>query len=481
MKNYLTIPYIALLFFICFSNTAMGQTKKVIINFKDKSIDSLQNLEKLGRGETYQIQIDSINLNLYKVTINNMDSTIETPLAFPFFSSFSNDALSGLLAKLSALGDKVGPVIVPTPRESLKMVQRDGVEVSGKMLWPEDMVINQPSELEMVLFEKLLNTELNIIALFKNDIDNFCYHLHNYLLSYTVLYKKSDLYTALKSDFTSIASILDSIKDYRKKIDTILREVVNDYYFYDLNVSKYRLEINKNKGLKERDSLLRVSYWEFLKVIDSASSKMDSKFSTDIMKTIISLDNNASETFVSLPLQFTGDKTDLTITISPKDATSNLPEFSTRYIFPIKKSTFYGVSSSFFMTNMHDSAYSVQTKIGIDTTYSLIPETPGRFQFGFSAMFKFGMRVNSNNFFQLGIGPGITITDKIKPRLLAGLGYAYGDKHKLIIDIGANIGYVDRLSKVYSTDVSYKIQPSDYMVSSIRMNLYFSLGYIFTL
>jgi len=111
------ILFVTLLLFTIFEIRA----QKVSFNFKDKTITG--SLEDLKRGDYYNVEITNINMNLYKVSINNSDTTLESGLTLPSFGSFGTDALSSLLSSLSKLGGATSVLPANATSETLKEMQ----------------------------------------------------------------------------------------------------------------------------------------------------------------------------------------------------------------------------------------------------------------------------------------------------------------------------------------------------------------------
>src|ERR1700744_2738543 len=64
-----------------------GNPSVIKLDFITKKYISKVPLDKFKRGDFYQVEIDNINLNAYKVTINNRDSITQTGLTIPTFAS----------------------------------------------------------------------------------------------------------------------------------------------------------------------------------------------------------------------------------------------------------------------------------------------------------------------------------------------------------------------------------------------------------
>jgi len=112
MKKY----KILLITFIAFSNVTYAQNLKTIqIDFSTKAIPTL-NVNNIQHGEYYQIKINNINQNLYKVSLTSIDTVLSKPQQTPTFGDFNLDALSKVISGISSLSTSI------TQTESLQTI-----------------------------------------------------------------------------------------------------------------------------------------------------------------------------------------------------------------------------------------------------------------------------------------------------------------------------------------------------------------------
>jgi hypothetical protein len=186
------------------------------------------------------------------------------------------------------------------------------------------------------------------------------------------------------------------------------------------------------------------------------------------------------ETYASLPLQFSKEQATVKITIAPRENTEAYQVYSTQIVFPIIQSEFWGVSSGFYGGWIHSEAYSTKrASTSTDSSYSIINEKPSQFEVGISAMVRRGWSLSEAAYLQIGIGPAVSIADKLKPRMMFGVGLAWGGKQKLVWDIGVVFGYTDKLSNAYTLHDQYKTKPDNLTVSVLQSGVYTSLSYVF--
>jgi hypothetical protein len=232
----------------------------------------------------------------------------------------------------------------------------------------------------------------------------------------------------------------------------------------------------------KNDSILK-AFTVFRETLDKAIESINADKSATLISTLIDVQNNVSDKYVSLPYLYNGDEATVTVNIRPFKKDALLPSFNTKIRFSVFKKTYVGVSTGFFVTNMANKAYSVIGTSGTNTTYQLVNENPGKSSFGINALVSFGKQVpNCPQFhYHFSFGPGLAISDKISPRLFFAPGLSFGSKHLLSIDLGVTMGYTDYLSKAYSTDQVYSVKPGNVLVSRMNYGAFFSVGYIFNL
>jgi hypothetical protein len=195
---------------------------------------------------------------------------------------------------------------------------------------------------------------------------------------------------------------------------------------------------------------------------------------------MIDAENCRKREYVSLPFQLMGDQTKMHITIEPREKTSSLQAYSTDFVFPQEKNWFMGVGSSFYVSFLHDDAYSTVT-ILTDTSYRVIKENPGSLEIGMQAMMMIGFCSSNWGYWYASFGPGISISNKVKPRLLAGGGYAFGKRNLFTVGVNFIVGAVDRKSEVIQLDTRYAQKPDQITVSRIEYGLCLTVGYVFNL
>lgn len=185
-----------------------------------------------------------------------------------------------------------------------------------------------------------------------------------------------------------------------------------------------------------------------------------------------------------MPLQFTKEQAIVDITIEPRDlATYKIQTFKTSITFPASKLSYAGVGASFYTSKLYDEVYSLEGFASNDsvTHYRAREESVTKREVGMAALLRVGTRFEKCEWLGIhgSIGPGISIGDKVKPRVLAGGGLAIGTKHCFSLDVGAIAGYVERLSTIYNSDKVLTVKPENVTVSKLKADLFLSLGYLY--
>jgi hypothetical protein len=126
----------------------------------------------------------------------------------------------------------------------------------------------------------------------------------------------------------------------------------------------------------------------------------------------------------------------LTITITPYKKDLVLESYSTTISFPTFQKNIHTRFSCFFISGLTNDAYSVTAVTGTDTTYKQVKENPGKLSFGMTALLTGGYRFSQYFSLHFSLGPGIAISNKLSPRLMAGGGCGFGNRNIFVVDGG---------------------------------------------
>ena len=165
-------------------------------------------------------------------------------------------------------------------------------------------------------------------------------------------------------------------------------------------------------------------------------------------------------------------------------------EWHLNYKYRINRA-FYGFGSGFFVDNLGDEQYVVQVADFVNPSkgYKIVAEDNNNknnqdiVRFGIMGSVNIGVYPfrKYNFFLQLFSGPGLSIENKLKPRLLIGGGLGFGEGNKFSLNGGVSIGQVRYLSKSLSTEANYTTAPEIKYFNTTKAGAFVSISYIFDL
>lgn len=491
MKKYILLFLLSFFSLNAFSQEKDIESIKIRIDISNSKlkIDN-EKLNSLKPGDFYQIEITGVNTSLYKFSIGNKDTSKSEPLSFPTFASLPIDGLTAAVAGLSSLGGLAG---------SRSIIDNDGVKLAGGSL--SDMNLTD-GKTKMLIdkmasaapkdpgaqVEPILLSAKEHIKIFlsqlegeKRKLDNILVNTYKTILANQVKENNASLFGTIQNP----KDLLEDIFKIRKKLDELSEEINNEYKNYRtlVNANNFPLAIRSDENLKALDAQIRKAYDEF----EPAIQKIKDTISGDNFFKLLNLllpSINKEDKYTSLPIQLTEDETVLEIKATPRSEALGLSEYYSKIKFPMNNKSFWGLSSGFYVSFPADDSYSVRTNFSsTDTTFSLVNENPEKLEIGFNTLLRRGWKIgcNQNTYWHVGFGPGLTVTNKVKPRFLLGTGLAFGDKHAFLVDVGLITGYYDVLSNAVDANKleNIPISPTDYMKSKLKAGGYFSISYLF--
>ncbi len=324
-----------------------------------------------------------------------------------------------------------------------------------------------------------LNGSMNMI---KGMIDKLGVYVEE---QYAGLYFETNCVIALNCEEAK-NKIIDDRNAIIQKIESTSTEYKKWRQDYVREMKKFmdKKVLEGNTELTNADAKIIETYDAISKSLDEASKAVGPKEVGKMLKALSEVVNHSSFTYTSLPMQVKGDQAIIKIAIVPRDSGSTLQAYHAEYAFPRYKKYFIGTGASFYLSWLHDDAYSVtdtNTIVGADPDHILVKENDkGNFETGSLLTFNLGFGLDERKLHSLGlfVGPGISFTKTIKPRLALGANYAFGKRNKFTFGIGGIIGYSERLSKAFDDNEVYKTKPTDYMVSKFSGNFVMQVGYI---
>lgn len=445
-------------------DTKVDTNNTIEINFKTKEVKMPR--KNLKNGDLYYLKITEINMNLYKISFDSKDSTITSNVSsFPTFDMVGLDALAKLLENLTERTTFFMPGKLPGVE---KLSVPDIQEQKNKLIL-EQMNKN-------IIFLKMQEDKLIGI---NHSLDSLNLKVQTLYLSY--LANDDTLKNELKDNF-NYRDILKTSEKYRSDIKVFIKAIVDSSIVYVKFYNENKPEIDNNTILKKTDKDLKEAYSTTIDSAEKVYTSIGSEKVIGWLSSIIHLQNNSGTDFISLPLQLNGDITTLTLNVEPKKEEYGLLKYQTKLSFPPPHGIYIGIGMSFYASTLYSDAYSVKANVidSATTNYSIIDEKPTKNEIGIATLLHFGRKLeNCDIGFHGSIGPALSISKTVKPRLAIGAGLSYGKKQMLTFDILGMGGFVDRKSEVFSINESYSSKPEQITVSKLSFGAGFSLGYIY--
>lgn len=461
--------------FCLFSTLVEAQVETIEFDFASPGTPPKVSKTDIKKGDFYIVKVKGLNLNLYKVSMSAVDTILSKPQQTPAFGNFQLDALSKLAAGISPLSTILTinqPMMLDLTQSVSTLKGRASFTATTKAAAANTTIIARMQQ------EKIdLEASKGRIEALGKRIDDL--KMAVYKLRLTALKTVPDAGT-----FDFDAALIE-IEDIRKLLSAekgIMTLAQKNYEgFSTLNKSA----IEAAADLKENDKSIKEAYDKIVTLLTEAVASVSADKSQELLAPLIAIQNNKDAIFTSMPQQFTGEQSKVTLTVSPRDEKFNLNSYSTQYTFPIRIKKYVSVGISFYGASLHDEAYSTLKAKAPDSTttdsYSLKKEDNHKAELGIAALLRFGTKYWDNRDIgtHLSLGAGISVSNKIKPRMLFGGGFSFGDKHMLTIDAGGILGYVDRLSNVVSESATYSEKPESVVVSKIGFGGFLSIGYLY--
>jgi hypothetical protein len=444
----------------------------ISLDFKTKRFTNTHVFDNIQEGDFYQLKITNINTNLYKVSIQTNDTTIEHQLAFPEFGLLKFDSIQALLSNLTSLSTEL-PTISKA-WSSTSMTASTPQQTTKPTKIKEDARIKKIKQ--AIQDERtLLQSKSDTMEIVKIRLDSLSLAVKKYIL-FTSLSEDRDTTFGEKYSIAKLFQKLDSLQSL---LIQEKKNVLNTFTLYlnsfDQSIVDSSIEIkNAYNAATAINSQLNTKIDTILTMIETVQSE-------DMIRKMIMLENTKSHEYVSFPFQLKGNKAKLHLMIEPRDKESVLSTYTVDYVLPSKTSWFAGVGSSFYISTLTDDAYSTTTVVSTDTTYKIIQEQPGSIEIGLQAMMIIGFCHSNTGYWYGSFGPALSITKTIKPRFLLGAGYAFGKRNLFTVGLNAVIGSVDRLSEGYDVNKSYGQPPTQITVSRTEIGLSLTVGYVFNL
>ena len=492
-KLHLVLSFIAVLFF---SQMSYGQkvkvrdsirtVKTIIVDFqslRDSTAKPILNVPDIKVGDYYNVQVKNINLNMFKIGINSIDTVWSSKQSTPAFTSLDLDNIGKVVANISS---SVGVVSSSSSflSENLKARQYTG-EIISKITFPlsqkkdltpiADRMAEEKIKLEGLLKKSdALKSTLDKIKL---DMFEFRVGAEGNPVGNSAIF--SDPTKTLSFDFKKCYSdVLILIKSTEERIAEA-EELFDDYKEF---AGKHELEIKSEEKLKKNNDNINAAYAKYLSAFGEIKSAFSSDKIIELFTPLIYLANNTSNTYKSLPKQFLGEQGKIKLFINPRDENKLSQKYYTEIVFPDEITTYTTVGLSLYGSSLYDESYSLE-KIAINDSvanYVVHPEKLNKMEIGVSMLLRYGKKFNAEK--NIGVhgslGAGMSIANKVKPRFLFGGGLSFGRKHMFSVDLGGIVGYSDRVNGT-ATKSSYDEVPTNVIYSKLTVGIFGGLGYIY--
>lgn len=460
---------VLLLVLLAFVSSAGHAQKKILIDFNSKTVNT-DGIKGITEGEQYQVEIKNLNQNLFKVSLFSKDTVISKEQKTPTFGNLSIDDISKIAANISSGSTLSSPQYFEF-QDSFEYVNKSFAEFP---VATRRVDTNQP------IIDKMLSVK-DFLEAKRTDAENLIKEIDGIKLE---VYKEQ--MEAMR--MTNAASVLDvaqtlvDIETIKQKLETLKTDVVSSKRSYEsFFTNVQRTAIAADSELTANDKSIKETHDKLVSVINEVIASVSADKTKELLAPIIFIENNNGNTYTSLPLQFTGEQTRLKVTITPRDDKYNQHVYATQIKFPLTIKNYTVVGISFYGSNLHDRAYSfVKTPVTDSTAvYSIKKETASKAEIGVAALLRFGTKFGEKQKagYHFSFGAGMSIADKVKPRMLLGGGFSLGKKHMLALDAGLIVGFVDRLSNTVDTKSTYNEKPENIMASKLALGGFLALGY----
>ncbi len=499
-------------------------------------------MKNLKKGDYYRVRVKGVNLNLYRVSLNGRDTTTTKPVDFPTFGLFGVEALSALAAgagNLTALAAQAAPTapVNVLPLEEIIAEHAAGqVDLAPAQQEVDGLVATAPAAFKSAMTKAMANeTDGRKVRVFlhvwdqakaaikltaedykrlqrmataermkeeldaleqqahavigiKDATDRKTLDAHRFILRTKLAQPDAAFAPQLADRHFSLDGLADGYLAHRADLVEARSRARARAEAYGTYYTGNKEAIAGDDDLKDLHGRVTEGQKKLGSTLDEAIAALSVERVTEFLGTLVLLGNNHEQDYLSAPLQYNGGAGTIALRVDPLEgAKTNLSGYGTTLRFKDDAPSYTGASFGFFVSGLHDEAYSVlktTTQVNDSTTkdeFTLVSESPGKAEFGASALFMFGRKCEGRDWlgYHFALGPGVAIGDKARARLLIGPGLSFGRKHMLMVTAGAVFGHVQRLSTVYAVDGKYTERPEDPTTTRLKGSGFFSLGYLF--
>ncbi len=432
------------------------------------------------RGMPVRVRVANYNPYLYKVTVDNKDSTVAPSGDVKLLSWFLDPSnLTAVSAGLSALN-----IVPPSVSEETNMKYIEKTFWFGVPNQQSKVKIKKALEDKRKKVKEVIENYRRKVPKLQNQITNLNTQIEDSLYEAS---KALDFLNDLTPGCEKFTALDSNISKLERVFKILREEVAQNRIAIDTTSRNYIIEFleaedaaSTEPSYKAGDSLIRKFYSEatlLLRKMDSTLSYAELHKITSQLSSLKSL----LTCYTSLPIYFTSDIKKFTIALTPWKDSTRLPSYITQFDLPWRKNWIYGASAGLYVSGLHNKGYSNRRNGGADTgRFMLVSDNPGGgLELGINGLAYAAWRIHESFFTGISIGAGMSIESKPKPRAFIGIPFIFGENNRVIVSVGCAAGYVQRLSSSYSTAVSYTGPQSGYMKDYLKANAFLSVHYGF--
>lgn len=460
-----------------------------VVEFDFVSKDFIKIPKKIKEGDFYQIKVTGLNLNQYSVVINSEDTIYSKPMDFPTFGTLDLSSLSGLVGNLATSVSSTDSVTkelddVSEDAKSMKSIFErfnDIESTFGSLIKDRNDDKNESKSIELKIDNQVREVHAQSAKFLANlivtneTIDKLKFNYTAYgILSHTqedASAYKPDIMDDLKAYETIRETLGKQKKAAQSNIDSLKK-------FVETDEIKRFLADTKNVAYKDKLTKAQESLDKAKGKISKALGMVSSENIDKQMRAVFNL--YADREFVSLPIQFNGEQAKLSMKFIPKDTTNALQPYElSPIVFPARK-FYWSVGTSLYHAKLRTERVGTE-KVQVNdstTQYKLLSEDPLEAEIGTALMIKAGYNVWSWFGLHGTVGTGLSLGQKVQPRMMLGAGISIGNKNALTVDFGSIGGYVDRVSKNADFIKNYVEKP-EVLINELKFSSFWSVGYIF--
>ena len=453
-----------LLLLITLSLLTVATNAQDTISFDFSTKKFTETLPELTEG-TYQLKIKNINQNLYTISVNGTDTTVDTAAKFPTFADLNLELLEGATKAIGAAVINNTSTIDPK------------IQIIKTPLFADPILLPVTIDAVDNLEKKLSEIDNKATALFGNvlELANEYNIIRRALIYHNVASKQSGTppdQVDTKSKLDDVVQLRQDLNEYRLENQRLLQTTNALLAATDSVIAAQKIRLTARKGALEAIRLF----------LDDTDKKLSLDSIGKLLEQSVQWDNNRARTYTSFPIFLEGDEAEITFSVKPRAGITG-QSYSGSIPLKRKQTTYVGTSLSLYIAGLSSDNYSNQSVIEDDSTrYQLVDEENGELEFGVASVLRFGIETKNENIgTHFGIGVGLSVGPKVRPRLLFAPGFALGKRHRLTVDLGGIVGYVDRLSNAVEEDRLYLAPVEDPTVSKLAIGFFGAVGYTFQL